>query len=105
MRIAMPGGDPVMDGPFAYYKGSYVGPWPAAGWITVDDAKRFIAECVAEFKAGKRGDVHCECEECLEWRSMTMEQRIEKVADDVFERGNAGLDALKKFRKDEAEQN
>lgn len=40
----------------AYFRCGYIGEWPAAGWISVEDAKALIEMCFAQFKGGARGD-------------------------------------------------
>lgn len=102
--VSAPDGDAVA-GPSVYSKAAFVGPWPAAGWLPEKDAEKIVADCVAEFKAGKRGVFHCECPDCIEWRGMTVEQRIEKQMKDLMNRENQGIAALKKFRKEAAEEN
>lgn len=88
-----------------YYKAGYIGEWPAAGWLPVKDAEKIVSDCAQEFRDGKRGTQSCECAECVEWRGMTQEQRIEKTMKDYEDRSNAGIEALKKFRKEAAEEN
>jgi hypothetical protein len=73
--VAAPAGDAV-GGHSVYSKAGYVGPWPAAGWLGVEEAKGIIADCVLEFRVGKRGVFECACVDCTRLRAMTQEERI-----------------------------
>lgn len=76
-------GGNAVGGPCVYYKAGYVGEWPAAGYLPVDDAKRIIAMCVEEFRSGKRGVLNCSCEECVKLQGMTGEERARKFDEDL----------------------
>lgn len=104
MDISAPGEDPVGGGSL-YAKGGYVGPWPAAGWLPVPAAEKIIADCVSEFRAGKRGLFQCQCDDCNRHRGMTPEERTAEIMKELEERDAQGRKIIDDMHKDQIKEN
>jgi hypothetical protein len=102
--VSIPGVDPAGED-HIYLSAGYIGPWPSAGWIPVEEAEAIISRCVHEFREGKRGIFRCECKDCAISRTLTEARRMALFMEEVRAQEALGLEILKKILMDDIESN